>query len=117
MPRNLAEEAAHVAAAGAVPLTESPSMVTDEPDKADEDPPAYQRGFVIVPEDQHFRGPMNLHPYTRPLTIADLESVVALENAAFPNPEERATREKVSALHQSHSWDCLRDNLLVSAGH
>ncbi|KAK0643502.1 hypothetical protein B0T16DRAFT_183573 [Cercophora newfieldiana] len=34
-------------------------------------------------------------PNTRPLTVSDLESVVALENAAFPNPEHRASREKL----------------------
>jgi hypothetical protein len=50
---------------------------------------------VIVPQDQQSKAPTHLHPYTRPLTISDLESVVALENVAFSNPEERATREKV----------------------
>jgi len=33
-------------------------------------------------------------PNTRPLTTSDLDSVVALENAAFPQPEHRASREK-----------------------
>jgi hypothetical protein len=51
---------------------------------------------VISSEGQRSKAPTNLHPYTRPLTISDLESVVALENAAFPNPNDRATREKVS---------------------
>jgi hypothetical protein len=37
----------------------------------------------------------NLHPYVRPLTVSDLGSCEALENAAFKNEEERATREKV----------------------
>jgi hypothetical protein len=37
-----------------------------------------------------------LHPYTRLLTISDLESCVALENAAFPIEQERASRDKVS---------------------
>lgn len=58
---------------------------------------AFPREFVIIPEDQqqhHGRGP-NLHPYTRPLTIADVESCVAVEDSAFTTPEERATREKV----------------------
>ena len=35
-------------------------------------------------------------PNIRPLTISDLESVIALENAAFPNPEHRASPEKAS---------------------
>lgn len=34
-------------------------------------------------------------PNTRPLTISDLEATVALENAAFPDPEHRASREKL----------------------
>ncbi|EGS21123.1 arylalkylamine N-acetyltransferase-like protein [Thermochaetoides thermophila DSM 1495] len=33
-------------------------------------------------------------PNIRPLTIADVDACVALENAAFPNPEHRATRDK-----------------------
>jgi hypothetical protein len=35
-------------------------------------------------------------PNIRPLTISDLESCIALENAAFPNPEHRASPEKAS---------------------
>lgn len=83
----------------AVPLSESPSEVGETSDKPEEMPSTeHQTGFVIIPQDQQYPGPTNLHPYTRPLTISDLESVVALENAAFPNPNDRATREKVSYL-------------------
>lgn len=39
----------------------------------------------------------DLHPYVQTLTIADLESCIALENTAFP-PEERCSPEKVSQL-------------------
>ncbi len=39
--------------------------------------------------------PFAFHPNVRPLTISDLESCVALENAAFTDPEHRCTREKV----------------------
>lgn len=39
--------------------------------------------------------PFQFCPNVRPLTISDLESCVALENAAFTNPEHRCTREKV----------------------
>jgi len=79
-----------------VTLTESPSKVDDAPNKVEEQAPkAHQREFVIIPQDQQYKGPTNLHPYTRPLTISDLESVVALENAAFPDPRDRATREKL----------------------
>ncbi|XXG99192.1 hypothetical protein Hte_005527 [Hypoxylon texense] len=38
--------------------------------------------------------PFAFHPNVQPLTISDLESCVALENAAFPDPEHRCTREK-----------------------
>ncbi|KAI2636901.1 hypothetical protein GGS26DRAFT_588447 [Hypomontagnella submonticulosa] len=38
--------------------------------------------------------PFQFCPNVRPLTISDLESCVALENAAFTNPEHRCTREK-----------------------
>ena len=39
----------------------------------------------------------NLHPYVQTLSLSNLESCVALENAVFPE-EERCTREKVDAL-------------------
>jgi len=92
MPRDLEAEKP----APAVTLSESPSNVSDVPNKAEDEPPKeHQREFVIIPQDQQYKGPTNLHPYTRPLTISDLDSVLALENAAFPDPSERATREKL----------------------
>lgn len=39
--------------------------------------------------------PFPFAPNTRPLGISDLQSVVALENAAFSDPQHRATQEKV----------------------
>lgn len=38
-------------------------------------------------------------PNCRPLGVSDLQSVVALENAAFPDPEHRATADKVRQGH------------------
>lgn len=38
--------------------------------------------------------PFLFSPLVRPLTISDLESCVALENAAFANPDHRCSREK-----------------------
>ncbi len=38
--------------------------------------------------------PCTFLPNIRPLTNSDCDSCVALENAAFPNPEHRASREK-----------------------
>ena len=96
MPRDLDGEKP----APVVPLTESPGKALESPNanKAkDASPVEPQREFIIIPQDQQYKGPANLHPYTRPLTISDLESVVALENAAFSDPNERATREKVSS--------------------
>jgi hypothetical protein len=86
-----------------VPLTDSPNSVMTErsesPSQQEEvSPSTERRQFIIIPEEHQRKAPnnLNLHPYTRPLTISDLESCVALENAAFTNPEERATREKAS---------------------
>lgn len=42
--------------------------------------------------------PFAYSPNIRPLSISDLESVVALENAAFHDPQHRASREKVLML-------------------
>ena len=89
--------------ASPAPLTESPDSVRTERSESssqqEESPTAERRQFIIIPEEHQRKAPpsnLNLHPYTRPLTISDLESCVALENAAFTNPEERATREKAS---------------------
>lgn len=35
-------------------------------------------------------------PNIRPLTVSDLQSCIVLENAAFPNPDHRASPEKAS---------------------
>lgn len=112
-----------------IPPTESPRAVSppplpfpppfpnteggEEEDGSNKEPSleAQTGAYFIVPQEEQRlytfpgAGPTSnkrniLHPYTRPLTISDLESVVALENAAFPNPEARATREKVSLLLQ-----------------
>ena len=110
MPHDLEDENL----APAVTLTESPSTVIESANKPGDRSSEYQREFVIIPEDQHHNAPANLHPYTRPLTISDIESVVALENAAFTDPEERATREKVSFLTSVYISSCTRDYLPIS---
>jgi len=71
-------------------LTESPNSVDQQPSMEMEQ----RRDFVMIPKSQQSKGPSNLHPYMRPLTISDLDSCVALENAAFPVEQERCTREK-----------------------
>lgn len=42
--------------------------------------------------------PFPFLPNTRPLTVSDIESCLALENAAFSNPQHRCSKEKVSQL-------------------
>ncbi|KAE8447804.1 hypothetical protein EG329_010198 [Mollisiaceae sp. DMI_Dod_QoI] len=82
-----------------ITLTESPNSVTTErsesPTSSEQSSPTAerQRQFVIVPDAQQVKA-TNLHPYTRTLTISDLDSCVALENAAFTDPRDRATPEK-----------------------
>lgn len=43
---------------------------------------------------QHRAEKDNLHPYVQTLSLSNLESCVALENAVFPE-QERCSREKV----------------------
>lgn len=46
-------------------------------------------------QEREIRTMNDMHPYVQTLSLSDLESCVALENAAFPE-EERCSREKVS---------------------
>jgi len=95
MPRDLEQEGRESKRSPPVTLTESPNSVLESPEsQQDATKPEPQREFVIIPQDQQIRSPTNLHPYTRLLTISDLDSCEALENAAFSDPNERGTREK-----------------------
>jgi hypothetical protein len=51
------------------------------------------------------RLPFTFAPNIRPLSVSDLQSCIALENAAFPHPEHRCSPEKVirTARHPSSS--------------
>jgi hypothetical protein len=90
MPRDLRLEEK------SVPLTESPNSTEESEEQ-------HVNGqFIIIKNNEeqanrHPDGIGKLHPYTCLLTISDLESCVALENAAFPIEQERASREKVSS--------------------
>jgi hypothetical protein len=88
---------------------------SESPNQEEEASPTTERQkqFVIIPEDQYVKPPANLHPYTRPLTISDVDSCVALEDAAFANPEERATREKVILSAKSSISPLARDSLPI----
>jgi ribosomal protein S18 acetylase RimI-like enzyme len=96
----MAEETGPERVTSPVPISESPNSVATEnsesSNQAEDGSPlaARQRQFVIVPEDQQLQAPSTLHPYTRPLTLSDLDSCIALENAAFSDPRDRASPEK-----------------------
>ena len=47
-----------------------------------------------------------LHPYVQSLSLSDLESCLALENAVFP-PLERCTREKVGYIFVVYAFRSL----------
>ena len=112
MPRDLEHEKMDSPAQ----ITESPNSVaterSDSPGNSEEGSPSTQRQnqFVIIPADQQFQGTGRLHPYTRPLTIYDIDSCVALENAAFKDPRDRATREKVCQVNIPLQ-SCARDSI------
>jgi len=101
MPRDLESEGS----APPITLTESPNFVaterSDSPTSEQSSSPSEEqerqkKQFVIVPDAQQNQAPWptNLHPYTRLLTLADIDSCVALEKAAFTDPNQRATPEK-----------------------
>ncbi|MCJ1313875.1 hypothetical protein MMC25_007555 [Agyrium rufum] len=53
-----------------------------------------REGRAMAAQERRGKQKDDLHPYVSTLTLADLESCVALENAAFPETE-RASREKL----------------------
>lgn len=86
---------------------ESPLTLTRSPESQSSaaDPESHNNAVIQREESPHLgfqfrgRGRSNkemdkLHPYVQTLTIADLKSCVALENAAFPE-HERCSSEKV----------------------
>lgn len=82
-------------------LDEGPVALSESPNSTDETEEQQSNGEFIMLTDHQVNSSRRqdsigyLHPYTRLLTISDLESCVALENAAFPIEQERASREKV----------------------
>jgi hypothetical protein len=83
-------------------LEEGPVALSESPHSTEASEEQQNNGQFIMLVDhqvQASRRPDSigkLHPYTCLLTISDLESCVALENAAFPLEQERASRDKVS---------------------
>lgn len=64
-----------------------------------------RRGASIIKSDTRVQEmlPFHFSPNCRPLTVSDLDSCVALEEAAFSDPKYRCPREKVSPLRLSLS--------------
>ncbi len=94
-------------------ITESPAAASDnavdDSDEADGDYVMLQKSLsqkkrAAKEGDSRLQKvlPFQFLPNIRPLTISDLESCIALENAAFPEPKHRATPEKVRAV--SFPW-------------
>lgn len=83
-------------------LEERPVALSESPNSTEEAEEQQTSGQFIVLTDHQVHATRRpdsigkLHPYTSLLTISDLESCVALENAAFPIEQERASRDKVS---------------------
>lgn len=89
-------------------LTASPETQTPRPASETSDPDFQpgNNGFTIIRDGSEDRDiqvsntlrkgaeKRNLHPHVQILSVSDLEAVVALENAAFPE-NERGSREKV----------------------
>ena len=87
-------------------LTQSPEEQTPGPSSSNE-LGNHINGFSIYCEDPQDLPPSSrmrgttepkkdsLHPYVQTLSLEDLESCLALENAAFPE-HERCSREKVN---------------------
>jgi hypothetical protein len=114
MPPNAGDDSASTSSPN---QTESPTSTanTDHEEPSDE---KLTGRFVIVSPDERpaeqtsAQTLRSLHPYTRPLTIADVDSCVALENAAFDNEAERCTPEKVRDISQTAHCHVEFQNLL-----
>jgi len=83
-------------------LEEGPVALSESPHSTEESEEQQTSGqFIMLTNYQEQASRRldsigKLHPYTNLLTISDLESCIALENAAFPIERERASRDKVS---------------------
>jgi hypothetical protein len=83
-------------------LEEGPVALSESPHSTEGSEDQQTNGQFIILTDHQVQASRRLdsigklHPYTRLLTISDLESCVALENAAFPIEQERASKDKVS---------------------
>jgi len=97
-------------------LEKRPVTLTESPNSTEESGEHHGNGQFIILRDhqaQPSKGPKGLaklHPYTRPLTLSDVDSCVALEDVAFPE-NERCSREKVSL--RISKYEASKRQLLV----
>lgn len=83
-------------------ITASPEIKTPQPGDIPEDSQGVD-GFIIHSDDSEDstmkkkNEEKNIHPYVQTLSLSDLESCLAVENAAFPE-HHRATKEKVATF-------------------
>lgn len=99
-------------------LEEGPVPISESPHSKEENEEQQANGRFVIFTDQQLHTSSHpvsigrLYPYTSLLTISDLESCVALENAAFPIEQERASRDKVSKpilhLWTAQTLSCLQ---------
>jgi len=75
-------------------LEDLPVLLTESPNSTDQGVEQHPTSAVVRRAEQQPRTLRTLHPYTSPLTTSDVESCVALENAAFQVERERCSREK-----------------------
>ncbi|ROW14580.1 hypothetical protein VPNG_03243 [Cytospora leucostoma] len=83
--------------------SESDGAIDDADDIVDDEFAELQRTLSAKRREEKDKGrdnriqdilPFPFAPNIRPLGISDLQSVIALENAAFPDPQHRASPEK-----------------------
>lgn len=55
----------------------------------------------LKPRIQELLDPFPFAPNIRPLGMSDLQSAIALENAAFTDPQHRASAEKVGYIQKT----------------
>lgn len=82
-------------------------VINDEDSDVDDDFASLQRIMSAKRREKRLRksriqevlDPFPYAPLIRPMGISDLQSAIALENAAFTDPQHRASADKVSQIH------------------
>ena len=120
MPRDLFASTSPPQVASPESKTPRPESEEDETAKRDDD----YNEFTIHRDERSLSIQMlrdsrakaddrnELHPYVQTLSLSNLESCVALEDAIFP-PNERCTKEKVDASHSTHPFQLLDKRIII----